>query len=170
MPATIIAHVPGRPQEIEDNNYCVIQEKIPNLRSLSRWFYRLSVPMIRNLFFLVKYSPALWDVGGNLHGLVEGPEVKKLVLCDVEQVFVLPPSIFPQIDKGYIDYSVYLGLRGLLRDLILNKKSEQWLCLKTLIETDCDLPGSAYWQEIKEELSANVPSKKETGGGKGRCL
>ncbi len=91
-PDTYLEHIPGRPEEVSDDNYMVIQKKINgtliNLLADPSGWEKLSDKTIKELFVAARVG--LWNINGNL--LVD--ENGNCVLLDLEQPNNSDPRAF----------------------------------------------------------------------------
>lgn len=114
LPNHYLVHIPGRPTDMCDANYVIVEEQIPDLKSMSQTDLLGDAEVVRQLTQLIGYS-SLWDVNeGNL--LAHGDQA---VIVDFESPNVHKPSNFYMKDKNVFRSNCgggWLGLRNRMED------------------------------------------------------
>ena len=109
IPPTYLVHIPGKPQLISDDNYCVVQKCFePGLRDVRANIRSLSkVPDLQFkelCYAIVKLG--LWDIAGNLWLNKKG----NFVVGDTEQYFWNKPENFFRCNEHAVIYEIFRGL------------------------------------------------------------
>ncbi len=112
VPDTYLYHVPGRPEELSDNNYLVLQKTVANgikLEDIQAGSGSLDDKKLRELFIVPAYA-GLWSFKGNI--MVAD---NQLVLPDLEQPNNSNPlDFYHQNRKAYED-NVATGIKELVK-------------------------------------------------------
>jgi hypothetical protein len=123
IPVTNLVHIPGRSYTLEDKNYVVAQEELPNIVSL--WEHpelrkRVTKQQIADLKKVIQFA-GLWDIKTNLFlclPTLQHPK-EQLGLIDFEQPSCSNTDCPPYLDDVRRSQLAKHGLRE-LRELLIN--------------------------------------------------
>jgi hypothetical protein len=89
LPKQYLVHIPGRPTEVEDQNYVIVERKIKGGRDFKDSPLAVDKELMKQLTWLIGYA-ALWDLSDHNILIKDG----KACMIDVEQPNVHKPLEF----------------------------------------------------------------------------
>jgi hypothetical protein len=152
-PPTYLVPMPGKPTELCDENYLIVQQSCQNLtllKSQSPTILELDEHRLAQILCAIKYT-GLWNLSGNV---MTGPD-KSWEFPDLEQPGNSAPQDFFHKNLTRYNGNVFVGISE-LADTI-DKESPQGRLLFELLEQDSDLPASSYYGDL---LTYCRPTKK----------
>ena len=129
LPQEYLVHIPGRPTQVDDTNYVIIEEKIKNAKPITQTDLATDPEVIEQLVQLIGYA-ALWDINPN--NILANEDMTCTV--DLEQPNVYNPSNFFDKNTGLHRAFMEQGWKELEDNIIKPAAAAQKKDVKDLLE------------------------------------
>lgn len=129
LPQEYLIHIPGRPNQIDDTNYVIVEEKIKDAKPITQTSLAVDPEVIQQLTQLIGYT-ALWDINSQ-NIIVSGD---KACAIDLEQPNVYRPTNFFNKNVGLHRAFLKQGWKQLEDNIIKQYANEHKADVKDLVE------------------------------------